>query len=286
MKASGQGAAAAARDAREAAPKEDLNTYLVKHRDAIEKVKPKHINTDRFLKIVAKAVYISPKLAKCSVKSIFLAALQAAELGLEPNGVLGHGALVPYWNSKKGSFEAQFQTMYKGLVTLAYNTRQFKMIDAREVYQNDYFNYAYGLEPVLEHKPAEGERGEVIGYYAFFILQSGGRRFEYMTKDEVMAWAERYSKAWEDPTSPWHVFPDEMGKKTVLRKALKYAPMSVELPMEPEEAHAAGLDLSYSIDPDETIDGEAEAVEEKKPAEEEEPKKPPKADSDVQPDIF
>jgi len=261
MKASGRGATAVAKAARKEAPKEDLGTYLVKHRDAIDKVKPRHLDTDRFLKIVAKTVYVNPALAKCSVKSIFLAALQAAELGLEPNGVLGHGAMVPYWNSKKGIFEAQFQAMYKGLVTLAYNTDKFTMIDAREVYEKDYFNYAFGLEPVLEHRPAEGERGEVKGYYAFFILKTGGRKFEYMSKADVKAWAERYSKAWKDTGSPWHTFFDEMAKKTVLRKVLKLAPMSIELPMEPEEAEARGIDLSYSMDLEDTVQAEAEVIE-------------------------
>jgi len=271
MKASGKGSVAAAKQAKKNLPAKDLTAYLVENREQIEKVKPRHLSTDRFIKIVARAVYTTPTLARCSVKSIFLAALQAAELGLEPGGVLGHAALVPYWNSQKNSYEAQFQCMYKGLLTLAYNTGMFKMIDAREVYENDDFQYSYGFDTEFYHKPAEENRGTVIGYYAFFVLKDGGTKFEYMSRADADAWAKRYSKAYKKSDSPWHNFFDEMAKKTVLRKVLKMAPLRIELPVDREDIDAYGLKPNYQIG-EETISGEFEEVEEEK--EPEEPEKP------------
>lgn len=50
----------------------------------------------------------------------------------------------------------------------------------------------------------------------------------------VDAWAKRYSKSYNDSDAPWQRFFDPMALKTVLRKVLKYAPMSITLPQEPD----------------------------------------------------
>lgn len=266
MKASGQGSVAVAKEAAQTAPAKSLAQYLQENRSQIDKVKPKHLDTERFLGIVVRAVYSNPQLAKCSIKSILLAAIESAKLGLEPGGVLGHAALVPYWSSKKDTYEAQFQLMYKGGLTLAYNTGMFKVIDAREVCENDEFDYSYGFETTFKHIPAESERGPVKGFYAFFVLKSGGTKFEYMSAENVRKWAENHSKAYEDTASPWHTFFPEMGKKTVLWKVLRMAPLRIELPVDQEDIDAYGLKPNYQIGED-TIVGEFEEVvpEEKSP---------------------
>jgi len=254
VKASGKGSTTVAKDAAKNMPTMDLTTYLLKNRDQIDKVKPRNLSTERFIKIVARAVYTNPALAVCNFRSIFMAALQSAELGLEPGGVLGHAALVPY----KG--KAVFQIMYKGLLVLAHATGQFKMIDTCEVYENDKFKYHLDFEPTFIHIPADGERGKVIGYYAFFVLAGGGKKFIYMTREAVDAWAKRYSKAYDKTDSPWQNFFDEMAKKTVLRKVLKMAPLRVELPVDQEDIDAYGLTPHYTT-PEDTIPGDYEEVE-------------------------
>jgi recombination protein RecT len=289
MKASGVGAAAVAKQAAVQRPHQNIGDFLESKKGAIQQMLPKHVTVDRFLRIVLSAIYNNPALTACTFESILIAVKQAAALGLEPNGPLGHAALVPYRNNAANRTDAQFQVMYKGLITLAYNTGQFQMIDAQIVYVNDAFDYAYGLQPKLEHRPAEGERGEVKGYYAFFILKSGGAKFEYMPKAEVEKWAKRYSKSYEKSDSPWKNFFDAMAMKTVLRKALKLAPMSVELPPDNDDRD---IGLRYtSLEPD-TVLGTAEPVAEEEPpavegekgSEKEGEKKPEGEQS--QPEIF
>jgi len=229
MKSSGQGSVAAAKKAREQAPTITLAQYLEKKRGLFERAN-KSINPTRFIQIVARAVYTTPKLAACSHESILLAALEAATLGIEPGGVLGHAALVPY------AGKAQLQLMYRGMILLAYKhgVPGFKIIDAQVVYENDQFEMIRDPEPKWTHKEATGDRGDAIGYYAYFILATGGIKFEYMRREDVDAWAKRYSKSYNDPDAPWQRFFDPMALKTVLRKVLKYAPMSITLPQEPD----------------------------------------------------
>jgi recombination protein RecT len=165
------------------------------------------------------AVTANPKLATCTPQSFIGAVMNAAQLGLEPNTPLGQAYLIPYGN------QCQFQVGYKGLIQLARNSGQISLIKAYTVYKNDDFSYELGLDPSIHHVPATGDRGPAIAYYAFYKTKDGDFDFEVMTKEEVLAHKEKYVKA---KNSPWNTEFDEMAKKTVLKKVLKYAPLATE----------------------------------------------------------
>jgi recombination protein RecT len=65
----------------------------------------------------------------------------------------------------------------------------------------------------------------------------------YLTKEETIEHAKKYSKAYGSGKSPWQTETDKMGIKTVLRQLLKYGPMSTEMQeaekMEAKSAEAA-----------------------------------------------
>ncbi len=186
---------------------------------------PSVITPERFSRIVMTAVSTTPQLANCEPRSFMGAMLQAAQLGVEPNTPLGQAYLIPYRNNRKGTVDCQFQLGAKGLITLAQRSGEFESIEARVVYENDTFEFEYGMESKLVHKPVLKDRGEAIAYYAVYHLKNGGFNFEVMSKEDVIAHRNRYSKA---KNSPWDTAFDEMAKKTVLKKLLKYAPISVE----------------------------------------------------------
>jgi recombination protein RecT len=58
-----------------------------------------------------------------------------------------------------------------------------------------------------------------------FKTKSGGFGFEVMSMDDVRRHAEKYSKAYSSSFSPWKTSFEEMAKKTVLKRVLKYAPL-------------------------------------------------------------
>ena len=139
---------------------------------------------------------------------------------------LGQAYLIPFRN--KGVQECQFQLRYKGLLDLVYRSGDVSTVQAHVVYENDTFEYSFGLEPTLKHIPARKDRGEATHVYAVFKTKDGGYGFEVMSMEDVKAHAKKYSKAYGSSVSPWATNFEEMAKKTVLKKCLKYAPMKTE----------------------------------------------------------
>ena len=158
--------------------------------------------------------------------SFIASLLNSAQLGLEPNTPLGQAYLIPYKN--KGQMECQFQIGYKGLIDLAYRNGQMQTIQAQAVYENDLFEYEYGLEPKLVHKPAYSDRGEITYFYGLFKTVNGGFGFSVMSKADMDNYARTYSKAFASDYSPWKTSYEEMAKKTVIKQALKYAPIKTD----------------------------------------------------------
>ena len=203
--------------------KKTMQQYIKSMESEIKKALPSVITPERFTRMTLSAISVNPKLAACTPRSFLGAMMSAAQLGLEPNTPLGQAYLIPFKN--KGTDEVQFQIGYKGLIDLAYRSGEVELVQAHIVYANDTFECEYGLEPKLVHKPADSDRGEPVKVYAMFKTKSGGYGFEVMSMDDVRKHAERYSQAYKSGFSPWKSNFEEMAKKTVLKKVLKYAPL-------------------------------------------------------------
>lgn len=189
----------------------------------IKKALPEVITPERFTRMALSALNTTPKLAECSQMSFLAALMNAAQLGLEPNTPLGQAYLIPYKN--KGKLECQFQIGYKGLIDLSYRNPLVQTIQAQAVYEHDHFEYELGLESRLIHRPVLKDRGEIILFYGLFRLTNGGFGFEVMSKEDIDAYAKEYSKAFDASFSPWKSNYVGMAKKTVIKQALKYAPV-------------------------------------------------------------
>lgn len=245
---------------KELPPKQQIAYLLTSKRAEIEKMLPKHLNAERLLKVAQIAATTTPALAKCDVASLVGAIGQCAQMGLEPNTVLGHAYLLPF-NTKRKDASGQERWVnsvqviigYKGLIDLARRSGQIISIAAHEVCENDHFDLVYGLDEKLEHKPCLGERGQVIGFYAVAKLKDGGHCFEFMSRlqvEQIRAAAEAKNKR---PSSVWKEHFVEMGRKTVIRRLAKYLPLSIEFQT------AAALDGMAEAGKDQhldTIDGE------------------------------
>jgi len=214
-------------------PKEQISYLLNQKKGELAKMLPKTLSIDRLLKVAQIAATTTPALAKCDVPSLVGAIGQCAQMGLEPNTVLGHAYLVPFNTKRKDAQgnerwvnSVQVIIGYKGLIDLARRSGQIVSIAAHEVCENDHFELVYGLDEKLNHRPAMEERGDVVGFYAVAKLKDGGHSFEFMSVHqvrEIMAGTQSKGKY-----GPWKDNFVEMGRKTVIRRLAKYLPLSIE----------------------------------------------------------
>ena len=235
-----------------------IKDYINAMSGEIAKALPQVMTPERFTRIALSAVSNTPKLGNCTPQSFLGAMMNAAQLGLEPNTPLGQAYLIPFENRKKGITECQFQIGYKGLIDLAYRSGEVKMIDAQTVYENDEFEYELGMDPVLKHKPARTNRGNPIYFYATFKLTNGGQGFQVMSIEDVQEHAKKYSKTYNN--GPWQTNFEEMAKKTVLKKLLKYAPLKTEFVKQVTSDETIKTSISDHMDevPNEYMDVEYE----------------------------
>lgn len=225
----------------------NVKAFFESQKSTLAAVLPKHVGADRMLKIALGALRTTPKLMQARTDTLLGAIIQCAQLGLEPNTPLGHAYLIPFENRSKNITEVQIVFGYKGLIDLARRSGQIVSIAAHEVRDADHFEYEYGLDEKLVHRPAMGERGNVIAFYAVAKLVGGGYAFEVMSRADVEA-IRNESQGWKtavrfkkEAQSPWGAHFVEMGRKTVLRRLFKFLPVSIEL------ATAATLDGKAAV---------------------------------------
>jgi recombination protein RecT len=238
-----------------------MQDYIKRMQGEIAKALPSVLTPERFTRITLSALSSNPTLQQCSPKSFLGAMMTAAQLGMEPNTPLGQAYLIPYKNH--GKEECQFQLGYKGLIDLAYRSGQVSTISAQTVYENDTFEYEMGLDPKLRHIPAKADHGNPVYFYAVFRTKDGGYGFEVMSVEDARAHARRFSKAYNN--GPWQTNFEEMAKKTVLKKALKYAPLKSDFvrALSADETIKTEISDDMFSEPDETvIEAEGYAVDE------------------------
>ena len=68
----------------------EFRDYLEVRKAALGAIVPKHLNLDRVMRVALAAYSKTPKLMSCSIDSVYQSVRQAAEMGLEPGGALGH----------------------------------------------------------------------------------------------------------------------------------------------------------------------------------------------------
>ncbi|MGQ0710886.1 MAG: recombinase RecT [Rhodoferax sp.] len=253
-------------------PKEQIAYLLKTKQGEIAKMLPKHLNADRLLKVAQIAATTTPALAKCDVASLVGAIGQCAQMGLEPNTVLGHAYLVPFNTKRKDGNgnerwvnSVQVIIGYKGLIDLARRSGQIVSIAAHEVCENDKFELVYGLDEKLIHTPSLGERGQIIGFYAVAKLRDGGHCFEFMSVrqiNEIRDASQGYQQAVKykkQDSHPWGAHFTEMGRKTVIRRLAKYLPLSIEFQTAAaldsmaeggKDQHLDTLDGDFAVVPD------------------------------------
>lgn len=243
------------------------------------KALPNHLNPERMARIALTAIRLNPKLAECTPQSFLGSLFVLAQVGIEPVG--GRAYLVPFKNSKKvivngkeewkSIMEVQAILGYRGLIELFYRHESALTVEMQTVRKNDQFDYQYGTEAYLRHKPAI-DGGEAIGYYAIAKMKGGGSIFRFMTRDECIEHGKKHSKTYDKktgeffPDSPWAKDTDAMCMKTVLIQLAKVLPLSIELQRaiavdETSREYREGIDDMLDL-PDTTVWNEPQELQE------------------------
>lgn len=234
----------------------------------------KGVDVDRLVRTALTLASKTPKLLECTPTSWVVALQQSAALGIPPTGELGKAYLIPRWNRNVNANEVNFQLGYRGLIELVRRSPEIRNVTAELVYEGDRFVYAKGLNPVLDHVPilTEDER-PIVAAYAICWWANGHTDFEVMNRAQIDRIA-RSSDSYGKKGSPWDAHYGEMARKTVLRRIVKYLPLTVDI-----EAHiVADMDaddirpgrvasdptkaLNEALRPPEPLALEAETVEE------------------------
>lgn len=170
-----------------------------------------------YISSVLLTVANSPQLQECTPQSIIVSAMRAATLRLSCDPATGQAYLVPF--KDHGTAKATLVVGYRGLEQLALRTGKYRTINVFPVYEGQ----EYSEDPLTGRAIIKGNRkhgGAVIGYGLYFELVPYFQKSFYMTVEEILAHAERYSKTFKFEGSVWKTEPDKMMKKTVMRLGL------------------------------------------------------------------
>lgn len=215
----------------------DFKNLLTKYRQQIVDAAGNTLEPDRLAKMMLLAINKPDKkgnfpLLKCTKESLFGAMLECCCYGLYPS-VAGHVYFVPYAD------KAQFILGYRGMIELAYRSERIANITASVIDREDQYEIIKGTDERLIHKPSLTPSGVILGAYCIVHMRGSDRpHMEFMSKKEIDSHRAR-SASGKYKGSPWDTDYNEMAKKTVMRRAFKWIPSSVEtqrLIMADEEA--------------------------------------------------
>ncbi len=218
--------------ARDTSPLGAIIKQVAHQRVRIEKLLPQWMTVDRFLGQVRYALTMSKSasnLQNCTPASVVNAVLMAADLGLDPSGRLGSAWLVPYKS------ECQLIPGYRGLIDLAVRSGFVRSVNAWVVHEKDSFSPINGKTPRhIPYLPKSGEDmepGPVYAAWCRYKTRDGGDESVIMSLRELWAIRDRsagYRSAiqYGKKDNPWLTDPEEQFKKTVVRRAMKMAPLN------------------------------------------------------------
>ena len=237
---------------------------------------------NQFMTSIISAVSVNPQLMECTPDSILSAALLGESLGLSPSPQLGHFYFVPFKQKEKKDKSgnvirpactvAKFVIGYKCYKQLAQKSGTCTLLNAAivkegEIIDYDPFRGKYTLRAIKDAK--ERANAHTSGYYAIYRNSYGYEKEVLMTKEEMLAYADKYSPAFsatsyeklqrgEIPqdelwkySSFWYKDFDGMALKTMIRRLFNSGDIILSLDMQTAymaDGASVGMDNSGAFD--------------------------------------
>jgi recombination protein RecT len=210
----------------------------------------------RLMRSIMISVERTPKLLNADRQSLLNAAMSAACLGLEVDGITGQAFFVPF------AGKAQLIIGYKGMNTLA--ARSGYTVQGEVVREGDAFEYELGDRGFVRHKPKLGNKGDIIATWATASSLSRPAIISVLGIDDVMAIMAKSPGA-KMQDSPWRDknigFP-AMASKSAKRRLGRSMPLNAD----PRFHLAAGMEENFEergriswIDPERGLQIEGQA---------------------------
>lgn len=262
-----------------------------------------------FIANISSVVATNPDLNKCDPGTLLSAALVGESLHLSLNPAFGQCYMVPFeekkWNPQTKRRElvrtkATFVLGYKGFIQLALRTGVYRKMNVLPIKHGELVRWNPLTEEITVNIIADYEEREnapTIGYYAMFENLNGFRKADYWSKEEMVAYADRFSQAFHRDdyerllagkippdeewrySSFWYKDFDAMASKTMLRQLIgKWGLMTSEI------VTADSADGGYCENPANAVTGadfkppEPEKESGEEPPKKETPSLPPPAD--------
>jgi recombination protein RecT len=187
---------------------------------------PKTFDKTRFVALVDQYLKDNSYLFECDKKTLEKSILNAAAMGLEIGSPLNHASLMSF-KSRKGAPIVQLIIEYRGYIVLCYRSGKTLALSARAVYIKDEFDFQYGSDKYLHHRPAPGDRGELVAAYAIAYLKGNQIDFEVIDRQAAQK-ARRDSFGANHPKSLWNKREPEMWVKTAIRRLSNRLPQCAE----------------------------------------------------------
>jgi len=195
--------------------------FLQQKSESLRTASSRQVKIEQFIKVAQVAIHKNEALMKCTPGSVYLACMEALQLGLDLSGAMGEAYLVPYGKV------ATMIVGYKGLITLACKTGDISYVDAIPVFHGEPFEITRGLKDEIVHETdpdIEWVEGNLRGVYCRVFFKDGAVKFHYVPKSHCDR-IRGLSKAGQSEYGPWKNHYVAMAQKTAIRAGLKTIPM-------------------------------------------------------------
>lgn len=227
---------------------------LSHHKDRFAAVLPDHIDAKSFIGLASGALYRDAKLMEAATNSpgsFATALMRCASLGHQPGTEEFY--LVP--RKIKNVLQIQGIEGYRGIVERMYRSGAVASVIVREVCEHDRFEFVEGVhaKPIHEIDWFAGDRGKMIGVYAYAVLNTGAvSRVVILNAEDI----ERIKKSSDGATSdfsPWVKHERSMWWKSAARRLEPWVPTSSEYRREVIRATAEAASLAQADRGDQTL---------------------------------